>query len=162
MLTKNQLKTLRSSVALNSLFLKDYSNSLYIKKDNVRAFFDGYMEYLNELAKNDALNGDVIDIIAKYDNINNLYNYYLMFDSDSLLQNDFIASKPINNSDAVVIYDVINGLDNYYVLSSIIYLSGYTSKNTKIVKNMIHRDSQGDAYIIKYNNRHYLDDFMRA
>ena len=161
MLTKNQLKTLRNDVVLNSLFLKDYSNNLYIKNDNVCAFFDGYMEYLNELAKNDAFSGDVIDIITKYDNINNLYNYYLMFDSDPLLQNDFIASKPINNSDAVVIYDVVNGL-NDYVLSSIIYLSGYSSKNTKIVKNKIHRDSQGDAYIIKYNNRHYLNDFMRA
>ena len=161
MLTKNQLKTLRNDVVLNSLFLKDYSNNLYIKNDNVYAFFDGYMEYLNELAKNDAFSGDVIDIIAKYDNINNLYNYYLMFDSDPLLQNDFIASKPINNSDSVVIYNVVNGL-NDYVLSSIIYLSGYSSKNTKIVLNMIHRDSQGNAYIIKYNNRYYLNDFMRA
>ena len=59
MLTKNQLKTLRNDVVLNSLFLKDYSNNLYIKNDNVCAFFDSYMEYLNELAQNDAFSGDI-------------------------------------------------------------------------------------------------------
>lgn len=159
MLTKKQLKMLRGDIVLNSLFIKDYSNNLFIKKENVCAFFDGYMEYLYELAHDDNYNSDdVNDVIKEYDNINNLYNYYLMFEYDPLLQNDVIASKPINNSDAVVIYDV----NDNSVLSSIIYLDGLSYKNKPIVKNRIHYDNFGDTYINKYGVRYYLDDFMRV
>lgn len=77
MLTKKQLKQLRKEIVLNSLFISDYNNSLYIDNNAVCAFMDAYLENLCDIASCDGYEGDVIDIIHKYDNIDNLYNYYL-------------------------------------------------------------------------------------
>ena len=75
MLTKNQLKQLRKEIVLNSLYLKDYSNSLYIKEKTACAFFDSYIEYLYEIATEDQFKSkDILDVIDRYDNIDNLYN----------------------------------------------------------------------------------------
>ena len=42
-MTYKQFKQLRNEIVLNSLFLKDYSNSFYIKNKTVCAFFDSAM-----------------------------------------------------------------------------------------------------------------------
>lgn len=163
MLTKKQLKQLRNEITLNSLFLKDYNNSLFIKEKTACNFFDGYIEYLYEIAADDNFNSDnVLDVIDRYDNINNLYNYYTSMEYDPLLQDDYIASTHINNSDGIVIYDVIDDYRGYYVLSAHHYLSGLCVLNTRITKNKIYIDRQGDTYFIKDKTRYYLNTFMRC
>ena len=158
MLTKKQLKQLRKEIVLNSLYIKDYSNSLYIDPKTCCNFFDSYIEELYYIAEEDGFNSDDIsDIIDKYDNIENLYNYYLCYEDEPLLQDDFIASKPINNSDAIIIYNV----DDYYIITGMIYLSGLYMKSAKITRNKIYHDGNGDPYFNKYGSRYYLSDFMR-
>ena len=85
MLSKKELKQLRNEIVLNSVFIKDYSNSLGIDENKVCTFFDGYAEYLNELAlsgKNYKI--DYYERITKYDTIKNLWNYYNIFFDDPL------------------------------------------------------------------------------
>lgn len=72
MLSKRQLKQLRSEIVMNSVFLKDYSNSLNINEKTACNFFDGYSEY--------------IDDENLQDNINNLYDYYCIYDYDPLVR----------------------------------------------------------------------------
>ena len=153
MLTKNELKKLRNEITLNSVFLKDYSNSLYIKEKTARAFFDSYMEYLNELSDSNEL-----DDILKNDNFINLWNYYLSYENDPLLKNDFIASKSINNSDSIVIY----GVNGFKVITACLYLSGLNMKQSKLTRNKLYYDNGGDIYFIKDKKRYYLNDFIRV
>ena len=76
-LTKEQLWKLRQEIVLNSLFLKDYNNSFGIDVKECNSFFDGYVEYLNELAEAD---GGVTheDTFKQYDNPTNLENWFYM------------------------------------------------------------------------------------
>ena len=85
MLNKNELKQLRNEIVLNSVFLKDYKNSLGINENKVCSFFDGYMEYLCELSYNK--NGNELEyneFLKRYDTIENLWNYYNIFINDPL------------------------------------------------------------------------------
>lgn len=80
-LTRSQLQELRSEIVLNSLFLKDYENSLGIEPKEAYSFFDGYVDYLYELVdKNDkgARAYDIFDVVMAKDNLNNLYDYFCM------------------------------------------------------------------------------------
>lgn len=75
-LGKTQLSFLRQSIVLNSLYLNDYNNCYNIDPHKVNNFMDSYIEYLYELASDDGYTStDVLDIIHKYDNKNNLYDY---------------------------------------------------------------------------------------
>lgn len=68
---------LRQQIVLSSLDLSDYINDFGIEADKVAAFFDGYVEYLEELAEEDGLEdceGDVL--FGKYDNEQNLIAYF--------------------------------------------------------------------------------------
>ena len=58
MLTKNQLYNLRKQVTINSVMLKDYSNNMFISEKTACNFFDSYIEYLYELARDDNYYGD--------------------------------------------------------------------------------------------------------
>lgn len=42
----NDIKKLRKQIVLNSLFVKDYENRFDFDANEVCAFFDGYMEFL--------------------------------------------------------------------------------------------------------------------
>lgn len=160
MLTKKELKELRKQVVLNSVFVKDYSNNLFIKSDTACDFFTSYMEYLYELAIENKFNSsDSIEIINKYDNIENLWNWYLCYGSDPLPHDDFIAYNFISLYDAVTIYEVIYGINNY-VLTGFYTQLNRNVKTSKITKNMIHYDKQGEPYIMKYRKRYYLKDFL--
>ena len=165
MLTKNQLKQLRKEIVLNSLYLKDYSNSLYIKEKTACAFFDSYIEYLYEIATEDQFKSkDILDVIDRYDNIDNLYNYYNCYEDDPLLQDDIIASKPINNSDSMVIYDIKYDYDSYsnYVIVGCLYLSGLYIASDKIKKYKLY-DSMRRGYYFNYkNHRYYIDEFLKV
>lgn len=76
-LTKGQLWELRQEIELNSVYLRDYSNSFDIEEKECFTFFNGYIEYLLELENTDnGLNQDLSEILELYDNAENLYNWF--------------------------------------------------------------------------------------
>ena len=76
-LTREQLVKLRGEIMLCSIYYVDYENSFGIDKRVVCDFFDGYAEELGYLMELDGLDGDeFFDNIVKYDNEENLWNYY--------------------------------------------------------------------------------------
>lgn len=67
---KQKLWRLRQEIVLNSLYLRDYENTFGIPHYIVCDFFDGYMEYLEE--------------INETDTPENLWSWYNCFESDPL------------------------------------------------------------------------------
>ena len=162
MLTRKQLKQLRDEITLNSLLIKDYSNSLFIKPQTVCNFFNSFIDYmecsyLNKYKHNASSYNDLFD---EYDNLNNLYEYYnYLYEYDALVQDDYIASKAINNSDGIVIYNV----NDNYIKVAYYYLSGLYMRNTKIKTLKLHYGiKKDDYYFILDNRRYYLNEFMRV
>ena len=159
MLTKKQLKQLRNEITLNSLYLKDYNNSLFIKEKTVCDFFNSYIEYLYEIVSDETL--DIYDILDKYDNDNRLYNYYLsccIDNYDPLLQDEYIAIYNINVYYAIVIYSVEYSLIDYVYTSMV---DGYRQIK-RITKNKIYYDKKDNAYIKVYNKKYYLSEFIKV
>ena len=77
MLSKKDLQVLRNEVILNSLFISDYENSLGLNPKEVCTFFDGYVCYLEDLMlEDDCTDYNFYDNLRKYDNLDNLWNYY--------------------------------------------------------------------------------------
>lgn len=85
-MTKTNLWNLRTEIVLGSLYTSDYENTFRILPIIVQSFFDGYIEYLWELAEenNKKANMDFEDLIEIYDNSDNLKWYYC-FNEDPLL-----------------------------------------------------------------------------
>ena len=79
MLTMEQLKQLRSEIVLGSLYTSDYKNSLNIDIREVQDFFDGYVEYLWEIAEENGSSD-----IDEYDTQENLESWYNCFDEEPL------------------------------------------------------------------------------
>ena len=77
-LTSAELSQLRKEVILNSVFIYDYSNSFGFNSWDICSFFDGYVSYLEELAREDGYEG--IDYLTKYDTEENLYSWFLCYD----------------------------------------------------------------------------------
>ena len=157
MLTKNELKQLRSEITLNSLFLKDYENTLFIKPETVYNFFDSFLDYCYE---NENYMLSIGDFLEKHDNINELYDYYLIYESDPLIKDDFIAHLFLTLYDAVVIYEI----DNDYVITAFYHrfskhIIGETT--SKLTKNKLYYNYAGDLYFIKNHRRYYINDFTR-
>ena len=76
-LSKEKLWKLRQQVVLNSVFLEDYANDMGIDTKECCYFFDGYVEYLNEIAE--GRGGKTNDFTyLRYDNKDNLYDWSLM------------------------------------------------------------------------------------
>lgn len=76
-LNKEQLWALRKEITLNSLFIADYENSFGFAAKSVCDFFDGYMNYLWELADGDGKkNLSVPELVKEYDNEDNLFDHY--------------------------------------------------------------------------------------
>ena len=83
-LTTDQLSKLRKDITLNSTFTDDYENSLGIDSQLVQNFFDGYIEYLSEMIREDIGedkydeldDNDWYNYINEYDTLENLEHYY--------------------------------------------------------------------------------------
>lgn len=76
-MTKRDLQVLRNEIILNSLFISDYENSFGLDPWEVNAFFDGYLDYLEDLMlENDCTDENYFDNLEKYDTLENLWNYY--------------------------------------------------------------------------------------
>ena len=69
------LGELRKSIVLGSCYVSDYENCYNISENECCEFFEGYLEYLEELQQ-DGYNSE--------DNIENLCAWYYCFDNDVL------------------------------------------------------------------------------
>ena len=78
---RDALWQLRKEIVLNSLFMSDYRNSFGFTTRSVCDFFDGYVEYLEELATEQYGNACSLDQIFEFDNAENLFDWYGCFDS---------------------------------------------------------------------------------
>ena len=77
MLSKKDLQVLRNEILLNSLFISDYENSFGLDLWEVNTFFDGYLDYLEDLMiENNCSDENYFDNLEKYDTLENLWNYY--------------------------------------------------------------------------------------
>ena len=77
-LTSAELSQLRKEVILNSVFIYDYNNSFGFNPWDICSFFDGYVSYLEELAKEDGV--ESVDFLEEYDTEENLYSWFLCYD----------------------------------------------------------------------------------
>lgn len=77
-LTSAELLQLRKEIILNSILVYDYTNSFGFNPWDICSFFDGYVSYLNELAREDGY--EDIDYLTKYDTEENLYSWLLCYD----------------------------------------------------------------------------------
>ena len=83
-LTSAELSQLRKEIILNSILIYDYTNSFGFNSWDICSFFDGYVSYLNELAREDGYEG--IDYLTKYDTEENLYSWFLCYDDLSWIR----------------------------------------------------------------------------
>ena len=74
-----QLKQLRSEIVLGSVYTSEYKNSLKLDIREVQDFFDGYVEYLWEIAGENGSSD-----IDEYDTQENLESWYNCFDEEPL------------------------------------------------------------------------------
>lgn len=81
--SEKDLWDLRNQVTLNSLFTSDYENRLGLDPNAVQDFFDGYLEELDYIAEQDGeKNLDLEELLDRYDNPENLKNWYDSLDYD--------------------------------------------------------------------------------
>lgn len=81
----DQLWELRKQIVLNSIFIQDYENDFEFEPESISNFFDGYIEYLYELANGEGLEDiEFSDLIDRYDNPDKLFEYYWGRDSEYL------------------------------------------------------------------------------
>lgn len=90
MLSKKQFKQLRGEIVLNSLFMKDYKNSLGIDPQNVIVFFDSYLDYKTNEYEEDHVDATLeekdnyfYELLEKND-IDDMFNYYSYLEFDAL------------------------------------------------------------------------------
>ena len=88
-LTSGDLWQLRQEIVLNSLFVADYNNSFGFAADSVCTFFDGYVDYLGELAIESGYdNVPFLEMLDKYDSEDNLFTWYYCCDDYSWFKYD--------------------------------------------------------------------------
>lgn len=93
-LNKDDLWELRKEIVLNSLFISDYKNTFGFSANSMCSFFDGYMDYLEELAKEDGkTNLTISELTDAYDNADNLFDYYWGCDDYSWVEYDPVWTK---------------------------------------------------------------------
>lgn len=74
-LSIEKLLQLKGEIVLNSVFLADYRNTFDIDESEAYDFFSSYVEYLDELAKENGEGLDIFDLVKKYDTKENLEAY---------------------------------------------------------------------------------------
>ena len=77
-LEKEDLQKLREEIVLNSHYFADYENSFGFNEKDIAYFFDGYVNYLQELSEEDFL---------MLDDIENLWSWYNCYDDLSWVRN---------------------------------------------------------------------------
>jgi hypothetical protein len=85
-LTIDELVELRKEIPVGSMYSDDYYNSFDYNHHDIQDFFDGYLDFIEELAKDDGYNNytsaDWDNILDRYDNNNSLEEYFMSQDFD--------------------------------------------------------------------------------
>lgn len=87
-LTQRKLWNLRKQVVVNSIYICDYQNNKGFSADSMCSFFEGYYDFLWELAEEDN-NGKELThdkVMGNYDNSENLWRWYCCFDDFSWVE----------------------------------------------------------------------------
>ena len=79
-MNKKTLWQLRNEIILNSLYVADYQTSFGYTAESVCNFFEGYMDYLVELATEQYGHGRSLEEIFTFDNAENLDAWYGCFE----------------------------------------------------------------------------------
>ena len=82
-LTLEEVFDLRKQIVLNSLYISDYKNNLGVDQSEACDFFDGFMDYIQEIAEEDGfpLTENTYDVFfGRYDNEENLENWWHCFE----------------------------------------------------------------------------------
>lgn len=87
------LPELRKQICLNSLFYDDYENDFGFDRHSVGDFFDGYMEYLSDLAGE----GAKIEDIFKLDTTENLIEWYYCMEIPEGKEHGFLTEEEWNS-----------------------------------------------------------------
>lgn len=97
-LTQDELWKLRNEIVLNSLYYCDYINKFGFDVQHIYQFFEGYVDYLKELAEEDGyVNAeedgyvdweDMSEMLNKYDNKENLMDWFNRYDDLSWIKFD--------------------------------------------------------------------------
>ena len=85
-MTKQDLSKLRREICLNSLYYSDYENSFGFTTHSVCDFFDGYMSFLEEIARDELGRDADIEEIFSFDNDDNLYDWYCCFEDSPFVE----------------------------------------------------------------------------
>ena len=83
--TKENLWELRKEIVLCSYFIADYQNSMGFKPEPLFNFFDGYAEELEMQMEEKEVgfkDENFFDLLGKYDNADNLWDYYSDMDKE--------------------------------------------------------------------------------
>lgn len=75
---------LRLQISLNSLYIASYENNFGVDAIITCDFFEGYMEFLEEEAKEAGLDTNIIDNIFSQDNSINLWRWFCMLEGNPL------------------------------------------------------------------------------
>lgn len=78
-----KLWNLRKEVAVGSVYTDDYKNSYSIAAESMASFFDGYVDFMFELANEEhpRMNKITFDwVMAHYDNMKTLWQWYCCSD----------------------------------------------------------------------------------
>lgn len=81
-MTRENLQKLRNEITLNSCYTYDYTNSFGFNEHDICAFFDGYYDYIWELAEENHSPNEVTLylVIDEFDNIDNLVDWFNCYD----------------------------------------------------------------------------------
>ena len=75
-LHQDDLWKLRTEVVFGSMFISDYRNTFGFSPASVQQFFEGYEQHLIELVKEDGYKSVTAELIDRYDNADQLFDYY--------------------------------------------------------------------------------------
>lgn len=79
-LTIDELWELRVQITLGSHYISDYENSFGFNPFSICTFFDGYLDYLWELAEEEYGEQTEYEHTLKKDNKSNLYSWFNCYD----------------------------------------------------------------------------------
>lgn len=91
-LSEQEICQLRKEIVLGSMYYKDYENNQGLNCYEVCNFFDGYVEYLWEIASENGM--DNIDDVSSLDNTENLIDYFSMEEADENHRNFYRINHP--------------------------------------------------------------------
>ena len=87
---KAQLAQLREQVCLGSLFYGDYENDMGLNSHLVCDFFDGFINYYEDVPQDEWESSNKNSMDYPYDTIENLWHYYCTIEVESMDCDEYV------------------------------------------------------------------------